>query len=225
MDHLIDIFCHVPGIMEDLQTIASHTIVMDESLISYIILGFQIKALFERLYDWRAKWETDCSDTYFSIGLDTLKELNLVELDFYPFPIAIFFNEHVRVTELCLYNATLIILRQSCQRLPASVISTLALNGNTSSWLRPSILLAPGDGSVVDIIGEFCKLVYYQLLSYPGTSGAVQIMFPLQVAYRNINSCSQEAQWLHKIICHIADGCGFDAVRYYEGFGNIQNID
>jgi hypothetical protein len=90
------------------------------------------------------------------------------------------------------------------------------------TWPHPSILLAPGNGSVEDIIGEFCKLVYYQLLSSPGNSGAVSIMFPLQVAYRNISSESREARWLYKIISHIADCYGFDAVRFNEGVENIQ---
>ncbi|KAL6890872.1 hypothetical protein GGI43DRAFT_415005 [Trichoderma evansii] len=217
MDCLIDIFCHLPGIMEDVQAPLTSAAIVEESTISDIILCFQIKALFERLYNWRVKWEQDFSQTYFNVGLDILKELNVFEFDLYPFPTAIFFTEHIRVAEICIYNAMLLLLHQACRQLPASIKPTLVSYDNTYSWPQPSILLTPGNGSVEDIIEEFCKLVYFQLLSYPGNSGAIQIMFPLQVVYRNVNPESREARWLYKIISHIADCCGFDAVRFNEG--------
>ncbi|KAH8126093.1 hypothetical protein LI328DRAFT_166710 [Trichoderma asperelloides] len=213
MDCLIDIYCHIPGIMEDLQIPLRPVAIVEDPKISDIVLCFQIKALFERLYNWRVKWEQDFSHTYFNVGLDILKELNVFEFDFYPFPTAIFFTDNDRVTEICLYNAMLLVLHQMCRHIPTSMRPTLASYENVSSWTHPSILLAPGNGSVEDIIGEFCKLVYFQLLSHPGNSGAVKIMFPLQVAYRNVNSESQEARWLYKIISHIADHCGFDAIK------------
>jgi hypothetical protein len=219
MDCLNDIFCHVPGVMEDLQIPLKRTAVVEESKISDIILCFQIKALFEKLYNWRVKWEQDFSHTYFNVGLDSLKDLNVFELDSYPFPTAIFFTEHIRVAEICIYNAMLLLLHQACRKLPASIRPTVTSYENSYSWPHPSILLAPGNGSVEDIIGEFCKLVYFQVLSYPGNTGAIQIMFPLQVAYRNVNSESREALWLYKIISHIADCCGFNAVRFNEGLG------
>lgn len=219
MDCLNDIFCHLPGVMEDLQVPLQHAAVVQEAKISDIILCFQIKALFEKLYDWRVKWEQDFSHTYFNVGLGSLKDLKVFELDSYPFPTAIFFTEHLRVAEICIYNAMLLLLHQACRQLPDSLRPTVASYGNPYPWPHPSVLLTPGDGSVEDIIGEFCKLVYFQLLSYPGNTGAIQIMFPLQVAYRNANPESREARWLYKIISHIADCCGFNAVRFNEGLG------
>ncbi|PTB38293.1 hypothetical protein M441DRAFT_82465 [Trichoderma asperellum CBS 433.97] len=121
-------------------------------------------ALFERLYNWRVKWEQDFSHTYFNVRLDILKELNVFEFDFYPFPTAIFFTEHDRVTEICLYNAMLLVLHQMCRHIPTSMRPTLASYENVSSWTHPSILLAPGNGSVEDIIGEFCKLTIVDLM-------------------------------------------------------------
>lgn len=203
--------------MEDLKIPLHSTAVVKESKISNAIFCFQIKALFEKLYNWRVKWEQDFSHTYFNVGSDMLKGLNVFEFDFYPFPTAIFFTEHIRVAEICLYNAMLLLLHQACRELPASIRPTLASYKDGNSWPHPSILLAPGNGSVEDIIGEICKLVYFQILSFPGNSGAVRIMFPLQVAYRNVDPKSREARWLYKSISHVADCCGFDAVRFNEG--------
>ncbi|EHK48690.1 hypothetical protein TRIATDRAFT_281499 [Trichoderma atroviride IMI 206040] len=121
-------------------------------------------ALFEKLYNWRVKWEQDFSHTYFNVGLDSLKDLNVFELDSYPFPTAIFFTEHIRVAEICIYNAMLLLLHQACRQLPASIRPTVTSYENTYSWPRPSVLLAPGDGSVEDIIGEFCKLTVVDLM-------------------------------------------------------------
>jgi hypothetical protein len=206
--------------MEDLNIPLQLAYIVEESKTSDITLCFRIKALFERLYDWRVKWEQDFSHTYFNVSVDTLEQLKVFELDSYPFSTATFFTEHIRVAEICIYNALLLLLHQACRNLPTSIRPTVMSYESSYSWPQPSILLAPGDGSVEDIIGEFCKLVYFQLLSYPGNTGAVQIMFPLQVAYRNVNPESLEAQWLYKIISHIADRCGFNAVRFNEGLEN-----
>ncbi|KAL6791008.1 hypothetical protein J3E68DRAFT_443281 [Trichoderma sp. SZMC 28012] len=218
MDYLLDIFCHLPGVVEDMKALRATTSATEELSVSYIILGFQIMALVRRLISWRIKWEEDHSNTYFNVGWDILKQLGVVYLDSYPFPTAIFFSEPVRATELCMYNALLVLLQQLWKQLPDYVGLTSPFDEVNSSWPQPSIFLAPGNGSAEEVVGEICKLVYSQFLSHPGKSGALHVMFPLQVAQRSISSESLEAQWLGKVVCHIADDYGFNVVRYSEEF-------
>ncbi|KAL7932968.1 hypothetical protein V8C35DRAFT_66971 [Trichoderma chlorosporum] len=217
-DCLLDIFCHLPGVVEDMKALKASTNAAEELSVSYIILGLQIKALVEKLISWRIKWEEDYSNTYFNVGWDILKQLGVAYLDSYPFPTAIFFSEPVRVTELCMYNALLVLLQQLWKQLPDYVGLTSPFDEGNSSWPQPSIFLAPGNGSAEEVVGEICKLVYFQFLSHPGKSGALHVMFPLQVAQRSISSESLEAQWLCKVVCHIADDYGFNVVRYSEEF-------
>lgn len=218
MDCLLDIFCHLPGVVEDMKALKASTSAAEELSVSYIILGFQIMALVRRLISWRIKWEEDHSNTYFNVGWDILKQLGVSYLDSYPFPTASFFSEPVRVTELCMYNALLILLQQLWKQLPDYVGLTSPFDEVNSNWPQPSIFLAPGNGSAEEVVGEICKLVYSQFLSHPGKSGALHVMFPLQVAQRSISSESLEAQWLAKVVCHIADDYGFNVVRYSEEF-------
>ncbi|UKZ78726.1 hypothetical protein TrVFT333_006472 [Trichoderma virens FT-333] len=215
-DCLLDIFCHLPGVVEDMKALKASTGATEELSVSYVILGLQIKALLGKLIGWRITWEEDYSNTYFNVGWDILKQLGVAYLDSYPFPTAIFFSEPVRVTELCMYNALLVLLQQLWKQLPDYIGLTYPFDEGNSSWPQPSIFLAPGNGSTEEVVGEICKLVYYQFLSHPGKSGALQIMFPLQVAQRTISSKSLEAQWLCKVIYYIADDYGFNVVRYSE---------
>ncbi|PTB59976.1 hypothetical protein M431DRAFT_536504 [Trichoderma harzianum CBS 226.95] len=196
MDCLVDIFCHLPGVVEDMKALKASTGATEELSVSYIILGFQIKALVARLISWRIKWEEDHSNTYFNVGWDILQQLGVAYLDSYPFPTAIFFSEPIRVTELCMYDALLILLQQLWKQLPDYVGLTSPFDEVNSCWPQPSIFLAPGNGSAKEVVGEICKLVYSQFLSHPGKGGALHVMFPLQVAQRSISSESLEAQWL-----------------------------
>ncbi|KAK0763429.1 hypothetical protein N5P37_002806 [Trichoderma harzianum] len=196
MDCLVDIFCHLPGVVEDMKALKASTGATEELSVSYIILGFQIKALVARLISWRIKWEEDHSNTYFNVGWDILQQLGVAYLDSYPFPTAIFFSEPIRVTELCMYDALLILLQQLWKQLPDYVGLTSPFDEVNSCWPQPSIFLAPGNGSAEEVVGEICKLVYSQFLSHPGKGGALHVMFPLQVAQRSISSESLEAQWL-----------------------------
>ncbi|KAK5996300.1 hypothetical protein PT974_03055 [Cladobotryum mycophilum] len=216
MNCLLDLFCDVPGILQDIHHAQIKCFSAGDWPTTSVILEHRIKALIEELYNWRTKWEERFAFTYFNTGLDTLKKWNVAQIDTYPFPTAVLFTDPERVTEICLYNAVLMILYRVCSKLPRSNLQAPPANA-MPNWSCPSILLAPGQGSMQDIVGEFCRMVYYQLLSYPGHSGAIQLIFPLQVAYRNASPGSDEAQWLASMISHVADGHGFEAVRYSDG--------
>lgn len=165
------------------------------------------------LYNWREDWERRFPDAYSSVSVARLRELGLVQLHLYPFPTAVFFSEPVRATGICLYNSILVLLHRLWKKLPSSIEIDYPF-AKDSAAVNSTTLLYPGQGSIEDIVGEICRTVYYHLLHYPGYAGSVQLMFPLQVAYRNVHPESQEAQWLSRIIAHIADVNGFEAVKY-----------
>ena len=217
-DYLLDIFCDMPGVLGDMSALDGLSSSTDRPL-PYVTLAFRIKALLEALFTWRARWEKDYAITYFHVGREALKALRVAHLDYYPFATAIFFTEPVRVTELCMYNALLILLQRAWEHLPASIRPASPCSDGMHVWSQPSILLAPGNGSVKDAASELCRLVYYQLVSHPGNSGAIFIMFPLQVAYRSVDADSPQRQWLSKLARHIADGYGFHAAKYSEEVG------
>lgn len=225
IDYLLDVLCDVPGILEDMKLLQDTPIAQENTLGMWTALGLRIKSCMETLYRWRAKWEEDFSNTYYPVGLDSLKDLMAVQLEIYPQSTAIFFDEPVHGTELCLYNSMLVLLHRAMATLPLSIVTTASPDvttlGNHYRVLNPKVLLAPGEGSVQDIICEICRMVYYQLFSYPGSSGALQLMFPLQVAYRNTDPQSRTAEWLSKVISHVADVHGFEAAKYAQNSTDV----
>ncbi|KAJ9225521.1 hypothetical protein DTO169C6_2254 [Paecilomyces variotii] len=226
MDLLLDHFCDLPGILEDLKNLQDSSFTPEDcfatsTIVGITLVGVRIKNLVERLYEWRVKWEESFSSTYFSVNRNALRDMNVVQLDAYPFPTAIFFTEPMRVAELCLYNSILALLHRIWRKISASLMLPSPFEGHSSWKPHLSILLAPGQGSLQDIVAELCRLVYYQFASYPGQTGSIQLMFPLQVAYRSAEPGSKEAHWLYMVISHVADVEGFKAVRYSQSTTSI----
>lgn len=214
-DYLIDIFCDVPGILDDLNSLRETSVSTEESFETCTHLGLQINSLFKRLFQWRTDWGAQFSDTYFSVGRSTLEDLKVVHLDTYPFSTAIFFTEPIRVAEICLYNTVLAILHKAWSSIPTSTTVTPCFDAHAGEF-NPTILLPPGKGSLRNIVGEICRTIYCLLLRFPGQTGALRLIFPVQVAYRSVEPSSEEAQWLSKIISHIAHSHGFESVKYFQ---------
>ncbi|RFU33087.1 hypothetical protein B7463_g3219, partial [Scytalidium lignicola] len=218
VDYLIDILCDMPGIMEDLRLLQDTPVGSRNLSEIWISFGQRIKSSMECLYRWRVKWEEDFSNTYHPVGLDRLRALKAGQLETYPFETAIFFTEPGRASELSLYNSMLVLFHRAVAKLPPVVLNTVVpiafLPDTYYGGPYSAVLLLPGQGSVEEIVFEICRTVYYQLLSYPGTSGAFYLMFPLQVAYRNVDPKSRVAKWLSELISYVANIHGFEAVTY-----------
>lgn len=116
-----------------------------------------------------------------------------------------------------MYDAILVVLHTCLAKLPLPTVNKMPVvppAKNPRRSTNPTVLLALGDGSVQEIVSEICKMIYYQLLSCPGKSGALYLIFPVQVAYRYVDRNSREAAWLHRIMSHIAEVYGFGSVTY-----------
>ena len=228
VDYLLDVFCDVPGILEDMKLLQDTPIAQGDLSTIWRAVGLRLKSCMESLYRWRAKWELDFSNTCYPIGLDSLRDLNAIWLEIYPLSTAIFFAKPTHATGLCLYNSMLVLFHRALAKLPSSIVPIATPNvpplGNYCRGSNPRVLLAPGDGLVEDIICEICRIVYYQLLSYSTSSAALRLMFPLQVAYRNIDPRSDIAEWLSKVISHIADVHGFGAVKFAQNSTRVTIV-
>lgn len=228
VDYLLDILCDIPGILEDMKLLQETPGLFDNLPVIWMALGLRITSCLDSLYLWRAKWENDFSNAYYPVGLDALRDFKLVELETYPFSTAIFFTEPGRATELCLYNSMLVILHRACRKVPSSTVSMVKPSiqpfGNHYRGSRPNVLLAPGEGSMKEIVCEICKMVYCQLSDYPGSTGALHLMFPLQVAYRNIDPKSHTAEWLSTVLSHVADVHGFEVVNFARNSTDVNII-
>lgn len=226
--YLLDVLCDMPGIIEDMRILQRTSVAFGNVSTMWTALWKRITCCLEALCAWRMKWENDHSHTSFLVGFEFLQTLHCVEINTYPFPTAIFFTKHGHVAELCLYNTLLILLYLAGREVPQAAVTESNAVFHQREKQRESnlrVLLAPGDGSIHDIICEICRMMFYQLCSYPGNTGAFQFMFPLQVAYRNAYPDSLEAIWLYRVISHIADVHGFEAVTYGAGQeGNTQGI-
>ncbi|KAF7161926.1 hypothetical protein CNMCM5623_007341 [Aspergillus felis] len=204
IDYLHDVFCDIPGLLEDLDQV----IAWDPDIPGRDEFLDQVRqnalSILEILYSWRCKWQEDYPDTAFFIpsinsGSDGLPPS--------PFRTVIWFTDPYRANELIVYDSVLLIVLKAAEGLG------LNLGESHSSMTNPRDLLLPIQSNRKEVAIEVCRTVDYHLHCLQRSSGAFMLLFPLNVAYRNLEPESDEARWMEKIMAVTADIHGFEIGR------------
>ncbi|RHZ63010.1 hypothetical protein CDV55_106098 [Aspergillus turcosus] len=204
IDYLHDVFCDIPGLLEDLDKV----IAWDPDMPGRDEFLGQVRqntlSTLEILYSWRCKWQEDNPDTAFFIpssnsGSDGLSPS--------PFQTVIWFTDPYRANELIVYDSVLLIVLKAAEGLG------LNLGESHSSMKNWNDSLLPIQSNRKEIAIEVCRTVDYHLHCVQRSSGAFMLLFPLNVAYRNLEPDSDEAKWIEKIMAVTADIHGFEIGR------------
>lgn len=159
----------------------------------------------DALYDWRWAWQDEFPDATYLTVPNNADSPGSKQLPPSPFQTVIWFHDPLRATELSFYDALLLILQSMCELFKISMEPSFAP--------LMSDPLLPTQGSRMDTTLEICRMADYQLHDLRRSSGAFMLLFPLNVAYRNLVPNSAEALWLEKIMAWIADTHGFEMSR------------
>ena len=202
-DRLHDILCDFPGILEDYdRVIAWDPMIPGRAQFTAEFLA-KILSTMDALYSWRWRWQEEFPDaTYLTVPTDA-DSASSMQRPPSPFQTVIWFRDPLRATELSFYDSLLIIVQSLCELFDIGMeISPFA-----------SDPLLPMQGSRMDTVLEICRMADYQLHGLRRSFGAFMLLFPLNVAYRNLEPNSAEALWLEKIMALIADSHGFEMSR------------
>jgi hypothetical protein len=165
----------------------------------------KILSTVDALYNWRWAWQAEFPDATYLTVPNTADSPGSMKLPPSPFQTVIWFRDPLRATELGFYDSLLLILQSMCEWFGISMEPSFAP--------LMSDPLLPLQGTRMDTALEICRMADYQLHGLRRSSGAFMLLFPLNVAYRNLVPNSAEALWLEKIMAWIADTHGFEMGR------------
>ncbi|GIC87264.1 uncharacterized protein Aud_003648 [Aspergillus udagawae] len=204
IDYLHDVFSDIPGLLENLDRVTawSPNIPGRDEFLGQVRQN--ALSILEILYSWRCKWQEDNPDTAFFIPSSNSGSDGLPPS---PFKTVIWFTDPYRANELIVYDSVLLIVLKAAEGLG------LNLGEPHSSMTNPSDLLPPIQSNRNEVAIEVCRMVNYHLHCLQRSSGAFMLLFPLNVAYRNLEPESDEARWMEKIMAVTADIHGFEIGR------------
>lgn len=215
-ESLVDVFCDIPGFLEDSKLIQDLSGSGDDVTLLEESLRQRVTSSLERLYDVRRRWECAYPQACYELIPSPSETLCLDQNGNLLFDSTFHFWNMQRANEVIFYNGALLLHLRLLEAHPACYPEpTIKVEGNSlPSVQATNPLLLPGEGSIEDVAREICRLVDYFLLSRINNSGALQLVFPLKVIDRIFDQGSREGKWLKRLMRRIADINGFEISRY-----------
>lgn len=204
---LHDYLCDLPGFLEDTDRAAQwppDKPGLEEFKTAYCGRAF---ATLEAVYAWRWDWEQKFPNATYLVAPEDLDREAALGLPPAPFKSIIWFANAYRATELILYN---------CIRLIATrVLNISGVHIDVPlSEMDSTDPLMPMQGGKHDVAVEVCRMVNYHLHVLRRSSGAFMLIFPLNVAYINLEDDREGAKsWLERVMAVVADTHGFEIGR------------
>ncbi|CAD6575614.1 MAG: hypothetical protein ASARMPREDX12_007393 [Alectoria sarmentosa] len=217
MNQLIDIFCIIPGLLEDSKSLHSNTSFIwdfttptspstgtparqDPRLVD---LRQRTQECYIKLRTWKEAWDRSHPSAVQSVKISYFPRSDLK----FPediFSYAITFPNFLRANEYQLYNTVVFFL------------STLML------YVPP---VSPDELQVFpvsELLGQrweaaynICRAVPYDLFEKHGGSGAYLLLFPLLTNLRLFGEASDEGKWIKQVLESIANKWGLEGERKY----------
>ena len=217
---LIDIFCIIPGLLEDCKTLnpnrsfrwdnspatspsTDSTESQDPRLAD---LRQRVQECYTKLEQWKEEWSKA-----FPLAVEIVKDMSQYPRLEPKFPINIFqhainFPDFLRANEYQLYNTVVFFLSSLMLSLPSS-----SSNDDTA---LPSVadLLSQRWEAAYDI----CRAVPYDLrFEEHGCGGAYLLLFPLLTNLRLFGADSEEGKWIKQVLERIRVKWGLEGERKY----------
>ena len=217
MNQLIDIFCIIPGLLEDSKSLHhSNSFVWDFTTPTspsgdsiqdprLVDLRQRTQKCYTKLQGWKADWDR----TYPSA-------VQPVKMSYFPpsdlkFPIDIFehaitFPSFVRANEYQLYNTVVFFLTSLMLSVPAPSADDRTLTPSVTDLL----------GQRWDAATDICRAVPYDLMfEKHGCGGAYLLLFPLLTNLRLFGADSPEGRWIRQVLAGIRNKWGLEGEGKY----------
>lgn len=220
MNYLIDIFCIIPGLLQDCKTLnPNRSFIWDKSPATspsmdspedqdprLANLRQRVQECYTKLEQWKEGWSKA-----FPSAVKPTKDMSEFPRLEPKFPIKIFehaitFTDFLRANEYQLYNTVVFFLTSLMLSLPPS-----SLNDYTALT------------SVSDLLGQrwqaaydICRAVPYDLkFEEHGCGGAYLLLFPLLTNLRLFGADSEEGKWIKQVLERIRVKWGLEGERKY----------
>ena len=217
MNHLIDIFCIIPGLLEDCKSLLSSTsFSLDFSSPKsqdprFIDLHQRTQQCYIKLQKWKENWDGAYPSAVQAVNMSYFPPSDL-KFPIEVFEYAIAFPNLLRANEYQLYN-TLMFLLSSLMLLLSSAMLFVPLLSLDAQITSPSVsnLL----GQRWNAAENICRAVPYELMFEKHSCvDAYLLLFSLLTALRLFTSNSPEGSWIKQMLTEFRNRWGL------EGGGN-----
>ena len=219
INHLIDIFCIIPGLLEESKRLhTSKSFVWDFTAPNspssgspastqdprLVALRHRTQECYTRLQKWKSDWDSTYPSAVQPVKISHFprSELKFPE-DIFSY--AITFPNFLRANEFQLYNTVIFFLSSLMLSVPPSS------QGDFVSPPTVADLLSQRYDAAYDI----CRAVPYDLFEKHGGSGAYLLLFPLLTNLRLFGQSSDEGKWIKQVLGSIANKWGLEGERKY----------
>lgn len=206
-DQLHDMISDIPSFLEDMDRIVSWPPDLPGLAKFRDAYGKRVFATLGKLYSWRWDWEERFPNATFLVSPKNLDPETFQPLPTSPFESIIWFHDSHRATDLMTYNALRLITTRA--------LEIAGVHLDVPSSLSPMAgPLMPMEGTRHDVAVEICRMTNYHLHYLRRSSGALTLIFPLNVAYLHLDGDRDGAKpWLEAAMAIVADLHGFEAGR------------
>ena len=221
MNLLIDIFCIIPGLLEDSKSLHSNTsFVWDlttptspstasatqfEQDPRLVDLRRRTQECYIKLQKWKEDWDRAYPNAVQSVDMSVFPPSDL------KFPIEIFeyaitFPNFLRANEFQLYNTVIFFLSSLMLSVPSLSSDDRITSPSVSDLLSQRW----------DAASDICRAVPYDLMfEMHGCGGAYLLLFPLLTNLRLFGAESPEGRWIRQVLEGIRNKWGLEGERKY----------
>ncbi|KAJ6779735.1 hypothetical protein PWT90_02078 [Aphanocladium album] len=208
---LQDIFCDIPGFMEDairlMTPLSSNGPKRTQNLsaLQTKIMNSYIEMEFLR-WSWEEEYPNVCWAVPVTPDLkDATNEPNRL-----PFATVLHFSNFDRAIDSIYFNVIRLLLYELADEVGLST-DVLLSSSSLTTTLGPfsNAMLPPGQGSVVEFSLEICRTVQYLVHGETDSLGSLSLMFPLRVASHHLQDRPDVLQWLHWVLSKLTAKKGF----------------
>ena len=219
MNHLIDIFCIIPGLLEESKRLHTSTSFkwdftaptspstgtpterQDHRLVA---LRHRTQECYTKLQKWKETWDMTFPTAVQPVDASYFPRSDLK----FPeeiFSYAITFPNFTRANEYQLYNTVIFFLSSLMLSVPPTSQADFDSSPSVSSLLSQRY----------DAAYDVCRAVPYDMFEKHGGGGAYLLLFPLLTNLRLFGEGSDEGKWIKRVLGIIARKWGLEGERKY----------
>ncbi|KAL7941994.1 hypothetical protein V8C42DRAFT_333282 [Trichoderma barbatum] len=206
---LQDLFCNIPGLMEEADEIMRRSALGHEKDAMEEALREKVSILTQQACELRWQWEAEHANACKEVPLAEYGSSSSRDQGPLPFSTVLHFQGLDRAIEITFFNTIQLLLDTLLDPLEPGPRPFLSLaQPPMGPFISP--LLLPGQGSREDHALEICRIVNFMTHSKQGSVGMYMMMFPLYVARLCLAWRPEVAAWISNILKQSVREKGFD---------------
>ncbi|EHK47234.1 hypothetical protein TRIATDRAFT_45794 [Trichoderma atroviride IMI 206040] len=204
---LQDLFCDVPGLMEDADVIMSRSTLEEDLEGMKEALYEKVENTMQKASQLRWQWEQDHADACKEMPSTDYSPNSSAD----PFPTVLHFSKLDRAIEIVFFNTLHLLLDTLLDSLAPEMASSRRPLG-LQAYFGPfqNTLLLPGQGNREDYALEICRIVDFMSHCKHDSLGMFMLLFPLYVARESLTRRPNVCAWIGKIMNQLVREKGFN---------------